>query len=74
MSLAEGLLGRHVGRRAEDLAFERHGLIARLAFGQSEIHDVRLPGGVHHDVVWLQVAMDHASVMGVVERGGDFGA
>ena len=39
---ALGLLGRHVGGRAQDLAVHRHRDLAGLALGQAEVHDVRL--------------------------------
>jgi translation elongation factor EF-G len=63
---AAGLLGRHVGRRAQHLAVARHGDLARVALGQAEIHDVRLTLQVEHDVRGLEVAMDHALPVRVI--------
>ena len=48
--------------------------LARLPLGQPEIHDVRLAGAVHHHVARLQVAMDDALRVGVVEGQGDLAA
>ena len=39
--LAAGLLGAHVGRRAQHLAIERHRDLARVPLGQAEVHQVR---------------------------------
>ena len=68
---AAGLLGRHVGRRAQNLPFDGHRDLARLALRQAEVHDVRLAAAVDHDVAGLQVAMDHALLVGVVQGLGD---
>ena len=62
-----GLFGRHVGRRAQHVAFAGHRDLARLAFGQAEIHDVRLAVGIDHDVRRLQVAMNHARFVCVMQ-------
>ena len=48
--LAPGLLGAHVGRRAQHLAVDRHRDLARLALGQAEVHQVRPAVAVEHDV------------------------
>ena len=71
---AFGLFGRHVGGRAEDLAVHRHRHFARFAAGQAEVHEVRLAVAVDHDVGRLQVAMDDALLVGMVQRVGDLGA
>ena len=39
--LAPRLLGRHVGRRAQDLALLGHRDLFRLPLGQAEVHQVR---------------------------------
>ena len=66
-----GLLRRHVGGRSDDLAVERHRYLARLAFRQTEIHQMRFPRRVDHDVTRLQIAMDDACFVRVVQRLGD---
>ena len=68
-----GLLGRHVGRRAEDLPLDGHRDFARLALGQAEVRDVRHGRrSIHEDVRRLQVAMDdalrHARADGLGDR------
>jgi hypothetical protein len=72
MSFAAGLLGRHVRRRAEDLSFERHRQFARVALGQAEVGDVRRSVLVDQDVRRLEVAMDHAMLVRVLQRQRDF--
>ena len=59
------LLGRHVGRRAGDLA---HLFGGRRR--QAEVDDADLAAAVDHDVGRLEVAMQHAALV----RGGDPGA
>ena len=71
--LAAGLLGAHVGGRAQHLALERHRDLARVALGQAEVHDVRAARRRRHDVRRLDVAMDHALLVGVVQGVGDGG-
>jgi hypothetical protein len=68
------LLGRHVGRRAHDLAVQCDGHFADFAAGKAEVHEVGLALTVDHDVRWLKVAMDDALLVGVMQRVGDFGA
>ena len=43
------------------------GDLARLPLGQAKVHDVRLALGVEHDVARLEVAMDHAALVGMVQ-------
>ena len=73
-AFAFGLLGRHVGRRAEHLAVHRHRDFADFAAGQAEVHEVWLAVAVDHDVGRLEVAVDDALFVGMVQRVGDFGA
>jgi hypothetical protein len=68
-----GLLGRHVGRRAERHADARRLVLARrLAhrLGHAEVGDQRVPLGQHH-VVGLDVAMHHAATVRMGQRIGD---
>ena len=71
--LAAGLLGAHVGRRAQHLAVEGHRRLVGLALGQAEVHQVRPAVVVEHDVRRLDVAVDDAVVVGVVQGLGDLG-
>ena len=59
--LAEDLLGRHVFRRADDVARLRELRVAALrGGGDAEVHDLEQPRVVDQDVRGLQVAMDDA--------------
>ena len=59
------LLGRHVGGRAGDALGHRTGR------GEAEVHDADPAGAVEHDVRGLQIAMDHAALVGGREAGAD---
>ncbi len=70
--LAAHLFGRHVFRSSH-----RH---ARLGFqravadaGDAKVHHHRLFAADDHNVVWLDVAMNDAFVMGVSQGAGDLG-
>ena len=70
------LFGRHVVERAHDLcvAGERGVLGAGLKqLGQTEVGDLHMAGAVEEDVVGLDVAVDHALVVGVLERVANLG-
>ncbi len=67
MPLAGRLLGRHVPRGPHDPALDGEGRLVRLAAGQAEIHDDRLASAVDHDVRRLEVAVDDAGLVGVVQ-------
>ena len=71
LSLAHRLLGTHVVRRAERHAGFSHPGAARLARGQSyaEVGHERA-AVVEQDVLRLDVPVDHAVAVGVVERRG----
>lgn len=67
---ALGLLGRHVGGRAEHLAGQREAGVVADAAGEAEVDDLRLARGVEHDVGGLEVAVEDAVLMGVMHRAG----
>ena len=80
--LARGLLGRHVLRRAEDRAVARDELlaVARRGMAWLDLRDAEIEHlhevGVRvlldeHDVVGLEVAMDDAGVVRLLERDRD---
>ena len=74
LALAHRLLGAHVVRRAERHAGLGHPAPAGLAGRErdAEVGDQRL-AVVQQDVLGLDVAVDHAVAVGVVERRGHFG-
>ena len=74
LALAHRLLGTHVVRRAERHPGLGHPAAARLARGQgdAEVGDQRL-AVVQQDVLGLDVAVDHAVAVGVVERARHLG-
>ena len=63
------LLGRQVLGGADDRACFRH--LARAGAGDSEVHDLDAAVGRDDDVVRLDVAVDDAVAVRVVERGED---
>ncbi len=76
VALAHRLLGRHVGGRAERHAGLGHATVARLAGGEGDA-EVGDQGAavMQENVLRLDVAMDDAAAMGIVEGtrhlGGD---
>ena len=71
--LRRRLLGRHVVRRAEREPGLRHAAAGRRGDGErdAEVHHHRA-AVVQQNVLGLDVAMDHAVAMRVVERVGHF--
>lgn len=67
---ALGLFGRRVGGRTRICA---GGYVARDVQGDAEVEDLQLAGGSEADVFGLQVAVDDALGMGIVEGGGKVG-
>ena len=65
---AQGLLGGHVGRRAHDHARPRQAVVLLDAPGQAKIGDVGLSVAVNQDVARLEVAVQNAALMGVMDR------
>ena len=73
VALAAGLLGAHVGRRSQQLADPGHGDLIAVSLGQSEIHHVGAPVDADHDVRRLDVAVNDAMNMRIIECVGDLG-
>ena len=67
------LLGGHVGRRAQDRAAGRHLDVGLDPLGQAEVGDVGVAFGVDQDVRRLQIAVENAAHVGVVDRLGRLG-
>ncbi len=74
LALAHRLLGAHVVRRAEAHSGLGHPAAAGAGDGErnAEVGHERAPV-VDQDVLGLDVAVDHAVAVGVVERGGHLG-
>ena len=68
---ARDLLRRHVGRRAEDLARRGHDRVGDV--GHAEVHELRLPVGLDHDVGGLDVPVHDAGPVREVHRIGHRG-
>ncbi len=68
MALAPGLLGAHEGGRPGHPGTLAEILVLEC---QAEVGDVRLPGSIHQDVGGLDVSMDQAARMSVVQGLGD---
>ena len=70
LPVRHGLLRRHVARRAQREPGRRDELRARRLvqrLGHAEVHQQRVPAR-EHDVVWLDVAVDHPLAVGVGQR------
>ena len=67
---AGDLLGRHVRRRAQDQAGLRDPAVVLEAAGQAEVGDVGPALAVEQDVGRLQVAVEDAAQVGVVDGAG----
>jgi hypothetical protein len=67
---ATSLFRTHISGRTQELAFDRHGDFACLALGQAKVHQVRRAVVTHHDVRRLDIAMDHALIMGILQGLG----
>ena len=64
------LFGRHVFGRAQHQAHLC--LDCRHAHTRNaEVHDLGVIASQHHDVAWLDVAMNHTSFMGELKGGGN---
>src|SRR5205814_1115822 len=67
------LLGGEVAGRADDGPGLRVGGVTFEVLGQPEVGDVRLAVRVQEDVARLEVAVEHAALVGVVDGPGDGG-
>ncbi len=74
VAFAARLLGGHVRRSAEHAAVDRERELAGVALGQAKIHDVRLAFEIDHHVARLEIAMDDALLVGIVQGAGDLSA
>ena len=63
------LLRAHVAQRADQVAGARQPRVA-LQLGQAEIGDVNPPFAVEQQIRGLDVAMNHAHAVGIIERFG----
>ena len=70
-SQAAGLLGGHVAGRSHDRAAQRDRAILAGPLGQAKVSDIRASLAIEQDVGWLQVAMEEAAFVGVLDRAGD---
>src|SRR5262249_41930522 len=62
------LLGGHVGRRAENVAGQGHRItLVGLSFGKAEVHDVGPAFLVEQDIRRLDIAMDNAVPVSIIE-------
>ena len=68
---ARGLFRRHISRRAEHGSADGQTRVILHQFGQSEIGDVRLALIVEEDIGRLQVAVQNAALMRVVNCARD---
>ena len=68
---AGGLLRWHVARRAHHLAGRREPAVSRQLLRQSEVGDFRLASSIQKHIGWFQIAVDHAAIMGKLNRLGD---
>jgi hypothetical protein len=68
--IAAGLLRRHVGRRPHDAAVVADGRLAGVSPGQAEVRQVRPVLAVEQDVGRLDVAVDDAVLVRVVQGVG----
>ena len=66
------LLGRHVRRRADELAGHRHARLLQHA-GQAEVVDAQPAVGRQQQVGRLDVAVDDALLVGVIQGVGHLG-
>ena len=73
LGMAGGLLGRHVGWGAEQRGRPGDVIAAFDDFGQPEVGDVRLAVCVHQEVGGLEVAVENAVFVRIMDRARDCG-
>ena len=69
-AIARGLLGRHVAGRPHDLAGAGQAAVALELLRQAEVGHARVAVPVEQDIGRLEVAVDHAVLVGVLDRLG----
>ncbi len=70
MPTARGLLRAHVSGRAQDRSLDcQRGVIVKSA-RETEVRQARAARGLNDHVGRLDVAVDHSSTVGMVERVG----
>jgi hypothetical protein len=70
VTLRGGLLRGHVGERSEDSARPRPVRPGVGQHGQAEIRDLGYRVGRQEDIGGFEVAVDHPSGVGVIDRAG----
>ena len=69
---ARGLLRGNIAWRADNRAAQGESRVVQ-AFGEAEVRDVRLAIPVEQDIPRLEVAVEDASLMGVMDGAGEGG-
>lgn len=72
-ALTRRLFGRHIGGCAEDGGTHRQAGIILRQLGQPEIRDMRFALIVEQDIGRLQIAMENAALVGVMNSAGNLG-
>ncbi len=70
-AIARGLLGRHVAGRPDDLARAGQPTVALDCFRKPKVGYPRIAFLIEQNVARFQVAVNHATLMGILDRVGD---